>query len=183
MSAYEAFADQDEETKQVVSVKTAREDLWARLAEGALTASGVKEETGRPVEIPAYEWAYLELTGDRNLADRLWFKKGSMKVEYRDITLKRGDVCRLWKDVRPIPANKGGRPPAADWDAYFPKLLEKVKTDGFPDKLNVDGWSKQVDVENWLANLAEKEGFSPGKSTIREKARDFLARVKLETGF
>ena len=42
-----------------------------RLAKGALTASAIKEETGRPEQIPAHEWAYLELTGDRNLADRL----------------------------------------------------------------------------------------------------------------
>ena len=40
LSTYEAFADQNEETEQLVSVKTAREELWVRLAEGALTASG-----------------------------------------------------------------------------------------------------------------------------------------------
>ena len=58
-----------------------------------------------------------------------------------------------------------------------------MKADGYPDKLNVDGWSKLVDVANWLADLAEKEGFSPGTSTIRQKAREFLGKVKLETGF
>ena len=53
LSTYEAFADQEEETEQLVSVKTAREELWARLAEGALTASAIKEGTGRPEQIPA----------------------------------------------------------------------------------------------------------------------------------
>ena len=108
-----------------------------------------------------------------------------MKVEYRDITLKRVDVCRLWDDAsfREIPANKGGRPPAADWDAYYVKFVEKVKADGYPEKLNIVQLSKQVDVANWLTNLAEKEGFSPGTSTTRGKAREFLGKVKLETGF
>ncbi len=86
---------------------------------------------------------------------------------------------------RIVPRNsgeKGGRPPAADWDAYYEKFLEEVKARGFPDKLNDDGWRRQVDVANWLTNLAEKEGFSPGTSTLRQKAREFLAKAKLETG-
>src|SRR5262245_25136922 len=69
LSLDEALAKQREKTEQLVSAKTAREELWARLAEGALTASAFKEGTGRPVQIPAYEWAVLQLTEDMNLGD------------------------------------------------------------------------------------------------------------------
>jgi hypothetical protein len=161
-----------------VFLTTARMELFMRLAEGALTAMAINEETGRPEAIPAEVWPFVEYTADRDRTDRLWFNK---KLGYRDIKLKRGDVCRLWEDAKL--ANKGGRPPVADWEAYYVKFLEKVKADGFPNKLNIDGWRTQADVANWLADLAEKEGFSPGTSTTRGKAREFLAKAKLETGF
>ena len=168
-------AGQDEETEQVVSVKTAREELWARLAEGALTASAIKEETGRPEQIPAHEWAYLDLTGDSNLADRLWFKTRFHEGRISDVTLRRDDICRLWPSH---PASKRGRKPGADWDAYFLAFKAKVEADGYPDAQNVEGWNKQTDVERWLAEQAARDHLFPSSSTIRRHAKTFLKKVQ-----
>ena len=98
-----------------------------------------------------------------------------MKVEYRDMTLRRDDICRLWPSH---PASKRGRKPGADWDAYFLAFKAKVEADGYPDALNVEGWNKQADVERWLAEQAARDHCSPSSSTIRRHAKAFLAKVK-----
>src|SRR6516162_6003919 len=58
-----------------VFLTTARMELFMRLAEGALTAMAINEETGRPEAIPAEVWPFVEYTADRDRTDRLWFNK------------------------------------------------------------------------------------------------------------
>jgi hypothetical protein len=100
LMAEEAFNRASEaEVRKLVSVKTAREGLWKRLAEGALMATAVAEVSGKPVQVPAHEWSYLTAMADKDLADELRYSQTAQTVEYRDAKFRRDDILRLWPSV------------------------------------------------------------------------------------
>jgi hypothetical protein len=71
MSLLEAIELQATPERLILSVKSACEDLWRRLAEGALTATGI-DPSGKVVQIPPHEWPYIELreSAERGIAWR-----------------------------------------------------------------------------------------------------------------
>ncbi|MCO6409052.1 hypothetical protein [Hoeflea alexandrii] len=100
LMAVEAFDHASEaEVRKLVSVKTAKEDLWRRLAEGALIATAVAEVSGKPVQVPAHEWSYLTALADKDLADELRYSQTAQTVEYREVTFRREDIIRLWPPI------------------------------------------------------------------------------------
>ena len=89
--------DADKETK-VLSVKSAREDLWRYLAEGSISATGL-DAAGEAVQIPAHKWPYLELAGNLKGADYVIQRSVSLKAAYTELTFLRSAVIGLWPPV------------------------------------------------------------------------------------
>ncbi len=55
----EALDEDDREPAKLISVKSAREDLWQKLGDGDLIATGL-DSTENVTSIPSNEWGYLE---------------------------------------------------------------------------------------------------------------------------
>ena len=65
---------------------------------------------------------------------------------------------RLDLDTQPSkPSNKGGRPPAVDWEALKDALVEQIKIHGFPEPRNLPGWCGTKDVVDWATTKLGKE--------------------------
>jgi hypothetical protein len=104
---------------KVVSIKTAREDLWRRLAEGQIVASGLSSN-GAAVQIPAHEWHYLELAAKDNGTDYVIQRSVSLKAAYTDLKLLRAAILALWPQVK-HPEPDGAVPfdlSASDWTLW-----------------------------------------------------------------
>jgi hypothetical protein len=99
------------------SVKSAREELWTRLSNGSLVATGI-DAAGQVVQVPAHEWPYIVLTSDDRLRDQLVFKHAMGKVAYREVTLREIDLVKAWP---PLP--KSGRVTLFDYQATRWSLL------------------------------------------------------------
>lgn len=174
----------NDEPVPLVTVKSATEQLWRRLTNGELYATALKASSGNiPAQIPAHEWPYLREVAARDLSDELRYENKPLHIEYRSITLRRVDICQIWREQNEVTGTelevpKRGAPPSADWDIYFKMLEEKIEQDGYPDRSNIEGWSKQADVERWLAGLAAKDGRDPAPSTIRSHASGFLEKIR-----
>lgn len=80
-----------------MSVKSAREQLWAALTEGTLTAAGLDTD-GKVVQIPAHEWPYIELQANDNGADRLVIR-GATRPAYREVTIRQSAVLEVWPSI------------------------------------------------------------------------------------
>jgi hypothetical protein len=76
--------------------------------------------------------------------------------------------------------NKGGRPPGADWDIVADAIKTEVKNRGFPEHGN-KGWQTQADVEKFVTDLLLSRREDVSESTIRERVRDILKRLRPET--
>lgn len=76
------------------------------------------------------------------------------------------------------PANRGGAPGKADWEAIEEAFKREVRERGLPDSLNVDGWQRQADVERWIA---AQPGVDVSETTLKNRARTFLNRARAET--
>ncbi|MEQ1902289.1 MAG: hypothetical protein ABL866_16330 [Devosia sp.] len=85
------------ERRKLMSVKSAREELWRELAEGGLFASAIECTSGSVVTIPQREWDYLELEARiRGDDDSLRFSHARETEAYKRIALPRKDVARKW---------------------------------------------------------------------------------------
>lgn len=72
------------------------------------------------------------------------------------------------------PKDRRGGKEKADWDAYRQEFVQKVATDGFPDKNNVEGWQWQADVQRWLADLVQRDGYDVAASTLARHAKELM---------
>jgi hypothetical protein len=86
--------DSDTDAK-VLSVKSAREDLWRNLTEGLITATGL-DAAGEAMQVPAHKWHYLELAGTLNGSDYVIQRSVGLKAAFTELTFLRSDVVRLW---------------------------------------------------------------------------------------
>jgi len=104
---------------KVVSIKSAREDLWRKLAEGKIVASGLNAQ-GQAVQIPAHEWHYLELAGSDDGRDYVIQRSVSLKPAYTDLKLLRIAVLDQWPELNgsdaeePVPFDLS----AVDWTLW-----------------------------------------------------------------
>ena len=85
----------DEREGQQLSIKSAREDLWRSLAEGAVVATGI-DTYGDVVQVPSHEWPYIVLEADANWQDRLVFSGRRQKLAYKEVRLRKSDLLVRW---------------------------------------------------------------------------------------
>jgi hypothetical protein len=88
-----------EEARKLMTVRHAWGELRRRAVAGEFTVTAIQRGDSRPVQIPAHDWAYLEHISSWPLGnDGLDFDSSpdSHNPQYRDMTFRRDDVCRLW---------------------------------------------------------------------------------------
>ena len=108
----EALRADSNEGGKLVSVKTAREDLWRRLGEGELFASALGPG-GMPTLIPEHEWPYLQIAArsmDRTYRDYLTLKSAPFSHPYTQLAFKRREVMRIWPGLADKRDHDVGRP-------------------------------------------------------------------------
>jgi len=157
--------DSDADAK-VLSVKSAREDLWRNLAEGLIIATALDPAAGEAVQVPAHKWHYLELAGTLKGSDHVIQRSVSLNAAYTELTFLRSNVVRLWP---PLPDDLVSPPfdkakpdwtlwEAAQWVGCRGKaLLSQEIADGnlddkgaatlfealFHEKLNATGFNEE----------------------------------------
>jgi hypothetical protein len=78
----------------------------------------------------------------------------------------------------PKPSNRGGRPPAVDWEALKYALREEIKIHGYPDPRNPPGWRGTKDAVEFAVRRLGKEGGDVSHRTIEDNVRRILRELK-----
>lgn len=99
---------------------------------------------------------------------------------FRDITVNKGDIDRLWPDQNPAQRSTRGRKPAANWDALEDAIrFECNRLDCTPpDADGPQNWRTQADVERWAADFLQDRGEGVSESTVRGYVRKILHAIK-----
>jgi hypothetical protein len=92
--------------RQLLSVKSSREELWRALSSGEIVATGL-DPRGAVTEIGPNEWPYLELAADDNLSDYVIQRARGLGPAYSKLTLLRSAITQLWPAR---PATRNDRP-------------------------------------------------------------------------
>ena len=107
----------------MMSVKSAREELWRALGSGDISASGFTT-AGQLSTIPAEEWTYLELASDATGRDYLVFAHNPNKPIYTRVTILKTPIFSIWDGSEQLAktcpshrAKRGGKPgpPGRRW--------------------------------------------------------------------
>jgi hypothetical protein len=77
--------------------------------------------------------------------------------------------------------DKGGRPPAADWEALKQVLAEEIRIHGYPNRKNPPGWRSTKDVADWAEQKLGKEAEDVSPRTIKDNVRKLLHELKSES--
>jgi hypothetical protein len=78
-------------------------------------------------------------------------------------------------------SNKGGRPPAVDWEALKDALREEIKIHGYPDPRNPPGWRGTKDAVEFAVRRLGKEGGDVSHRTLEDNVRRILRELKAST--
>jgi len=102
------------------------------------------------------------------IVDQPEVPSGIEPTEVRVPTPQDGDEPRSLVQDSPLPSdecsdlntqrNKGGRPPAVDWEALKDSLKEEIKIHGSPDPRNLPGWRGTKDAVEFAVRRLGKEG-------------------------
>jgi pimeloyl-ACP methyl ester carboxylesterase len=76
------------------------------------------------------------------------------------------------------PPNRGGRPPAVDWEALKDALAEEIKSSGFPDRTSPPGWRSTKDVADWVETKLGKEAEHVARRTIEDNVRKMISELR-----
>lgn len=178
------------------AAEQARADLWARLRQGEIQASGLNAAGAPRVAINSLEWADLRLfrgdvvfLGNRtfmgNGFNASWFPEGShayfeARIDRNAIVAilpgpKAGDDDARARAEATPEKGKGGRRPSHDWDAIKEKCFELLDyhDDFIPEEPE---WNCQARLEECLKQYClDQFNRSPPDSTLREKLRGWLS--------
>ena len=75
-------------------------------------------------------------------------------------------------------SNKGGRPPAADWEALEARLVEEIKIHGYPERGNPPGWRGTKDAAELAEATLRKESGNVSRRTIEDNVRKILRKLQ-----
>jgi hypothetical protein len=122
------------------------------------------------------------------IVDQPEVPSGIEPTEVRVPTPQDGDEPRSLVQDSPLPSdecsdlntqrNKGGRPPAVDWEALKDALAEEIKSSGFPDRKSPPGWRSTKDVADWVEEKLGKEAEHVARRTIEDNVRKMINELR-----
>jgi len=125
------------------------------------------------------------------IVDQPEVPSGIEPTEVRVPTPQDGDEPRSLVQDSPLPSdecsdlntqrNKGGRPPAVDWEALRDPLAEEIKILGFPERRNAPGWRGTKDVADWAEAKLRKEAKDVARRTIEDNMRKIIKELRAST--
>ena len=125
------------------------------------------------------------------IVDQPEVPSGIEPTEVRVPTPQDGDEPRSLVQDSPLPSdecsdlntqrNKGGRPPAVDWEALRDPLAEEIKILGFPERRNTPGWRGTKDVADWAEAKLRKEAKDVARRTIEDNMRKIINELRAST--
>jgi hypothetical protein len=145
-----------------------------------------------PLRLPAYQIVDLKRVADlwtsRALCARWFTSRGydmpswlvatpPREVKPRGLFRRRAAATANNQTALPARKNRGGRPPAADWEAIGRLFELKVDDLGPPQADNVKGWRTQADVERWVGEQLVSRDENATSSTVRKHVRVMLGRL------
>jgi hypothetical protein len=166
----------------------AKEELWRRLQNRDLVATGVELDKDRPKEIPDFEWLYLTLQGEDKRPNSVsapnrharGLRRGLAMFAYDDILVKRKDVLSLWRPRRPEKDRK-----VRKGQQQGPKeaaLREFVRTrfgqDGIPS--NVSNTLIAEQYRHWASNDRQALALSVPVSVTRPYVANVRKKIDTE---
>jgi hypothetical protein len=145
------------------------------------------EATGRAPEIPIRRPVVAPQPVVK-IVDQPEVPSGIEPTEVRVPTSQDGDEPRSLVQDSPLPSdecsdlnterNKGGRPPAVDWEALKDALAEEIKSSGLPDRKSPPGWRSTKDVADWVQEKLGKEAEHVARRTIEDNVRKMINELK-----
>jgi hypothetical protein len=125
------------------------------------------------------------------IVDQPEVPSGIEPTEVRVPTPQDGDEPRSLVQDSPLPSdecsdlntqrNKGGRPPAVDWEALRDALAEEIKILGFPERRNTPGWRGTKDAADWAEAKLRKEAKDVARRTIEDNMRKIINELRAST--
>ena len=122
------------------------------------------------------------------IVDQPEVPSGIEPTEVRVPTPQDGDEPRSLVQDSPLPSdecsdlntqrNKGGRPPAADWEALEARLAEEIKIHGYPERGNPPGWRGTKDAADLAEATLRKESGNVSRRTIEDNVRNILRKLQ-----
>ena len=122
------------------------------------------------------------------IVDQPEVPSGIEPTEVRVPTPQDGDEPRSLVQDSPLPSdecsdlkaqrNKGGRPPAVDWEALKDALAEEIKSSGFPDRKSPPGWRSTKDIADWVETKLGKEAEHVARRTIEDNVRKMINELR-----
>jgi hypothetical protein len=144
------------------------------------------EATGRAPEIPIPA-PMVAPQPVVKIVDQPEVPSGIEATEVRAPTPQDGDEPRSLVQDAPLPLdecsdlntqrNKGGRPPAVDWEALKDVLAEEIKSSGFPGRKSPPGWRSTKDVADWVEEKLGKDEHV-ARRTIEDNVRKMIDELK-----
>ena len=174
--------------------------LWQALTMGDITANALGATAdSRPAPIPCHEWPYLTIRSSVDLEDELAFDSDPLHLQYREVTLRRFDVWRLWPST-PVRMPLGSRSDYPGWSLgvgnkshlYLAEAIEWImigrEVDNTHDAASY-GWDE---AERELFDTLSQDATAPVEGyrasdpsayrSLRWPDRDIWARMNREGG-
>jgi hypothetical protein len=161
--------------KSVMSVQSAKAELWKALQEGTLHATGVNFDTGRRITIRDFEWCDLECIEEQGrdiicardasprTSVRMFRRREGVANGYIEVVVRRTDITANWrsseptltgagrlKATEPAPKNvaRRGAAPKYDWGEAEMLVFELMDKNGEFREWDVEsGWCTRADLE------------------------------------
>jgi hypothetical protein len=132
----------------------------------------------------------IDADGQRGPIDPADFARGFFNIRRGELDTSLARMRRVWMDVLVSRKNvealakgdskgRGGRPPAADWEAVKDALRIKINECGFPERGSI-GWQTRADVERWVQDLLERRHEPAEMSTIKDHVPIMLDELRDE---
>jgi hypothetical protein len=161
--------------KSVMSVQSAKAELWRALQEGTLHATGVNVDGGRRITIFDFEWRDLECMEEQGrdiicvrdasprTSARILGRREGVTNGYIDVVVRRTDITANWRPLEPTLTGAGrlkatapppkkvarrGAVPKYDWGEAEMLVFELMNKNGEFREWDVDsGWCTRADLE------------------------------------
>ena len=164
---------------KVLSVKSAREQLWKSLINEDIKAIAVNHLSGSaPLVIPFHEFDKLEPISDRNGNDELRFSTDVLQRGYFSVSFRLTDILRIWPSLDQVSTSRIGAPYRYDWLTFQDYAISVLEQEGDFNPALDTKWN-QAALEKRMAEWCSKNwGKEPSEMSIRTQVKASVKRFR-----
>src|SRR5262249_20628178 len=149
------------------------------LADGKMTRQWLKDAIDHNLDNDHGRSYLTHCWLPRNLFERWceWNHLPKSPPRFRPLQESRGRALPEGAEGSPD-SNKGGRPPAVDWEALKDAIVKEIKNHGYPEGQNPPGWRGTKDVADFIEDTFPKEVKKVSRRTIEDNVRRIIRELK-----